>query len=52
MAVSLGTETRDMAALFDQLLSASTSAHIEMLRMAIDGGLSQREIAQETGIPL
>jgi RNA polymerase sigma-70 factor (ECF subfamily) len=42
----------DMAAIFQNLLSTLPEAQREVVRLAFYCGLSQREIARETGIPL
>jgi len=45
-------ENADMASMFQQLLAALPEAQATVVRMAFYRGLSQREIARETGIPL
>jgi len=42
----------EMAVVFQKLLSALPTAQSAAVRMAFYRGLSQREIARETGIPL
>lgn len=51
-AVNDAVATSEMSAIFQRLLGALPAAQCQALRMAFYGGLSQREIAAQTGIPL
>jgi len=51
-AVNDAVATSEISIVFHRLLNALPTAQSQALRMSYYGGLSQREIASKTGIPL